>query len=138
MNLQGLWIHNNTPDWYADYHTDINVQMNYWLADPAGLGDNAEALARYCRSQLPVWTDVTRRLFNRPDNRFRNSTGNVAGWAIAFSTNVYGGSGWAWHPSGNAWLCATLWRHYEYSQDRKYLETIHPVLKGPPSSGRRG
>jgi len=54
----------------------------------------------------------------------------VAGWAIAFSTNIYGGSGWAWHPSGNAWLCATLWRHYEYSQDRAYLETIYPVLKG--------
>ncbi|WP_328676933.1 glycosyl hydrolase family 95 catalytic domain-containing protein [Streptomyces sp. NBC_00343] len=130
MNLQGLWIHNNTPDWYADYHTDINVQMNYWLADPAGLGDNAEALARYCRSQLPVWTDVTKRLFNSPDNRFRNSTGEVAGWAVAFSTNIYGGSGWAWHPSGNAWLCATLWRHYEYTQDREYLETIYPVVKG--------
>ncbi|MEU0648344.1 glycosyl hydrolase family 95 catalytic domain-containing protein [Streptomyces umbrinus] len=130
MNLQGLWIHNNNPDWYADYHTDINVQMNYWLADPAGLGENAQALARYCRSQLPVWTDVTRRLYNNPDNRFRNTSGKIAGWAIAFSTNIYGGSGWAWHPSGNAWLCATLWRHYEYTQDRAYLETIYPVLKG--------
>ncbi|MFF2995079.1 glycoside hydrolase N-terminal domain-containing protein [Streptomyces sp. NPDC057950] len=130
MNLQGLWIHNNNPDWYADYHTDINVQMNYWLADPAGLGENAQALARYCRSQLPVWTDVTHRLYNNPDNRFRNSTGKIAGWAIAFSTNVHGGSGWAWHPSGNAWLCNSLWRHYEYTQDRAYLETIYPVLKG--------
>jgi alpha-L-fucosidase 2 len=130
MNLQGLWIHNNTPDWFADYHTDINVQMNYWLADPAGLGECADALADYCVSQLPVWTDVTRRLFNDPRNRFRNSSGKLAGWAIAFSTNIYGGSGWAWHPSGNAWLCGTLWRHYEYSQDRAYLEKIYPVLKG--------
>ncbi|MDQ7911228.1 glycoside hydrolase N-terminal domain-containing protein [Phytohabitans sp. ZYX-F-186] len=130
MNLQGLWIHNNTPDWYADYHTDINVQMNYWLADPAGLGECADALADYCVSQLPVWTDVTRRLFNDPSNRFRNSSGRIAGWAIAFSTNIYGGSGWVWHPSGNAWLCNSLWRHYEYSQDRAYLEKIYPVLKG--------
>ncbi len=53
-----------------------------------------------------------------------------AGWAIAFSTNIYGGSGWVWHPSGNAWLCNSLWRHYEYSQDRDYLELIYPVLKG--------
>ncbi|MEN3614784.1 glycoside hydrolase N-terminal domain-containing protein [Plantactinospora sp. ZYX-F-223] len=130
MNLQGLWIHNNTPDWFADYHTDINVQMNYWLADPAGLGECADALADYCVSQLPVWTDVTGRLFNHPSNRFRNSSGKVAGWAVAFSTNIYGGSGWAWHPSGNAWLCNSLWRHYEYSQDRAYLEKIYPVLKG--------
>ncbi|WP_330481120.1 glycoside hydrolase family 95 protein [Streptomyces sp. NBC_01544] len=130
MNLQGLWVHNNNPDWYADYHTDINVQMNYWLADPAGLGENSHALAKYCVSQLPVWTDVTKRLYNNERNRFRNSTGRIAGWAIAFSTNIYGGSGWVWHPSGNAWLCNSLWRHYEYSQDRDYLELIYPVLKG--------
>ncbi|MFC8239301.1 glycoside hydrolase family 95-like protein, partial [Streptomyces sp. NPDC057284] len=109
---------------------DINVQMNYWLADPAGLGENSHALAKYCVSQLPVWTDVTKRLYNNERNRFRNSTGKIAGWAIAFSTNIYGGSGWVWHPSGNAWLCNSLWRHYEYSQDRDYLELIYPVLKG--------
>ncbi|MEU6340987.1 glycoside hydrolase N-terminal domain-containing protein [Streptomyces sp. NPDC046977] len=130
MNLQGIWVHNNNPDWYADYHTDINIQMNYWLADPAGLGENSLALARYCVSQLPVWTDVTKRLFNSDRNRFRNSSGKIAGWAVAFSTNIHGGSGWAWHPSGNAWLCNSLWRHYEYSQDREYLELIYPVLKG--------
>lgn len=130
MNLQGIWVHNNTPDWYADYHTDINVQMNYWLADPAGLGECAVPLADYCVSQLPVWTDVTRRLYNDPRNRFRNSSGEVAGWAVAFSTNIHGGSGWLWHPSGNAWLCGSLWRHYEYSQDLAYLEKIYPVLRG--------
>ncbi|MEV0890639.1 glycoside hydrolase family 95 protein [Promicromonospora sp. NPDC050262] len=130
MNLQGVWVHNNTPDWYADYHTDINIQMNYWLADPAGLGECAVPLADYCVAQLPVWTDVTGRLYNDPRNRFRNSSGEIAGWAIAFSTNIYGGSGWAWHPAGNAWLCSTLWRHYEYSQDQAYLEKIYPVLRG--------
>ncbi|WP_329378824.1 glycosyl hydrolase family 95 catalytic domain-containing protein [Streptomyces sp. NBC_01716] len=130
MNLQGIWVHNNKPDWYADYHTDINVQMNYWLADPAGLGENSLALAEYCVSQLPVWTDVTKRLYNNEKNRFRNSTGDIAGWAVAFSTNIHGGSGWVWHPSGNAWLCNSLWRHYEYSQDRDYLKLIYPVLKG--------
>ncbi|WP_369374093.1 glycoside hydrolase N-terminal domain-containing protein [Promicromonospora sp. Populi] len=130
MNLQGLWVHNNTPDWYADYHTDINIQMNYWLADPAGLGELGMPLADYCVAQLPAWTDVTRRLFNDPRNRFRNSTGEIAGWAVAFSTNIHGGSGWAWHPSGNAWLCGSLWRHYEYSHDIAYLEKIYPVLRG--------
>ncbi|MEU5564842.1 glycosyl hydrolase family 95 catalytic domain-containing protein [Micromonospora musae] len=130
MNLQGIWVHNNNPDWYGDYHTDINIQMNYWLADPAGLGECTQALADYCVSQLPVWTDVTRRLFNDPRNRFRNTSGKVAGWAVAFSTNIYGGSGWVWHPSGNAWLCNSLWRHYEYSLDRSYLAKIYPVLRG--------
>jgi alpha-L-fucosidase 2 len=130
MNLQGKWVHNNTPDWFSDYHTDINLEMNYWPAGPGNLDECAQALADYCVSQLPSWTDVTGRLFNDPRNRFRNTSGKIAGWAVAFSTNIDGGSGWWWHPAGNAWLSATLWRHYEYTLDRAYLKKIYPVLKG--------
>lgn len=129
-NLQGLWVSSNHLPWFADYHSDINIQMNYWLPDRAGLGTCFEALANYCLSQLPVWSATTQRLFNDPRNRFRNSSGRVAGWAIAFSTNIYGGDGWWWHPAGNAWLCNNLWQHYEYTLDRAYLARIHPLLQG--------
>ncbi|GAB3879179.1 glycoside hydrolase N-terminal domain-containing protein [Kibdelosporangium lantanae] len=130
LNLQGLWVHNNTPDWMADYHTDVNVQMNYWFADRAGLGECFEPFARYCEAQVGSWTAATQQLFLDPRNRFRNSSGKVAGWAVAFSTNIYGGSGWWWHSAGNAWLCNSLWEHYEHTQDRAYLGRIHPILKG--------
>ncbi|MFC0503282.1 glycosyl hydrolase family 95 catalytic domain-containing protein [Micromonospora costi] len=130
LGLQGPWLEGNDPDWMGDYHTDVNIQMNYWLADRAALGSCFDALADYCLAQLPSWTDVTRRLFNSPTNRFRNSTGRVAGWAVAFSTNPYGGSGWWWHPAGNAWLCQNLFEHFEYTQDRAYLAKVYPLLKG--------
>ncbi|VVJ19034.1 alpha-L-fucosidase (EC [Amycolatopsis camponoti] len=130
MGLQGLWQNTNTPDWMSDYHTDINVQMNYWLADRAALPGSFTALADYCLAQLPVWTDSTKRLFNDPRNRFRNTGGKIGGWAIAFSTNIYGGSGWWWHPAGNAWLCNSLWDHYAFTQDKAYLARIYPLLKG--------
>ncbi|WP_290058781.1 glycosyl hydrolase family 95 catalytic domain-containing protein [Amycolatopsis solani] len=130
MGLQGLWQNNNTPDWMSDYHTDINVQMNYWLADRAGLPGSFTALADYCLAQLPVWTATTNRLFNDPRNRFRNTSGKIGGWAVAFSTNIYGGSGWWWHPGGNAWLCNSLWDHYAFTQDKAYLARIYPLLKG--------
>ncbi|MFI6265277.1 glycosyl hydrolase family 95 catalytic domain-containing protein [Micromonospora sp. NPDC051006] len=130
IGLQGPWLDGNDPDWMGDYHTDVNIQMNYWLADRAGLADCFDAFADYCLAQLPAWTDVTRRLFNSPTNRFRNSSGRIAGWAVAFSTNPYGGSGWWWHPSGNAWLCQNLFEHYEYTQDRAYLAKVYPLLKG--------
>jgi alpha-L-fucosidase 2 len=32
-NLQGLWNDSNNPPWRSDYHSNINVQMNYWLAE---------------------------------------------------------------------------------------------------------
>ncbi|MDX3661694.1 glycoside hydrolase family 95 protein [Streptomyces sp. ID05-26A] len=130
INLQGLWLSDNNPDWYSDYHTDINIQMNYWLADRAGLSDTFEALANYCVAQLPAWTNTTQSVYQDERNRFRNTNNRVAGWAVAFSTNIYGGSGWWWHPGGNAWLCMSLFEHYEYTLDRDYLAKIYPLLKG--------
>jgi alpha-L-fucosidase 2 len=130
MGLQGPWLDGNDPDWMADYHTDINIQMNYWMADRAGLSDCFDAYSDYCLAQLPDWTDITQRLFNDPANRYRNSSGKIAGWTVGISTNPYGGGGWWWHPAGNAWLCQSLFEHYEYTQDRAYLKKIYPLLKG--------
>jgi alpha-L-fucosidase 2 len=130
MGLQGPWLDGNDPDWMADYHTDINIQMNYWMADRAGLSDCFDAFTDYCLAQLPSWTDVTQRLFNTSTNRYRNSSGKIAGWTVAISTNPYGGGGWWWHPAGNAWLCQNLFEHYEYTQDRAYLEKVYPLIKG--------
>lgn len=128
--LQGLWLSDNEPGWMGDYHTDVNVQMNYWLPDRAGLSSSFDALANYVVAQLPSWTTTTQRLFNDPRNRFRNTSGRIGGWTVAISTNTNGGGGWWWHPAGNAWLCNSLWQHYEYVQDKAYLRKIYPALKG--------
>jgi alpha-L-fucosidase 2 len=130
MGLQGNWLDGNDPDWMGDYHTDINIQMNYWMADRAGLSQCFDAFTDYCVAQLPDWTDLTRRLFNDSRNRYRNSSGKNAGWTVAISTNPYGGGGWWWHPAGNAWLSNTLWEHYEYTGSRTHLAKIYPLLKG--------
>ncbi|MFE6133999.1 glycoside hydrolase N-terminal domain-containing protein [Streptomyces sp. NPDC056437] len=130
LNLQGLWLDGNDPDWMGDYHSDVNIQMNYWMADRTGLSRCFDALADYCLAQLPSWSKLTQELFNDPRNRFRNTSGKVAGWTVAYSTNVHGGLGWWWHPPGNAWLCISLFEHYEYTLDRAYLARIHPLLKG--------
>lgn len=130
LSLQGLWLDRNDPAWMSDYHTDINLQMNYWLADRAGLSQCFDALAEYCLAQAPAWTELTQQLFDDPRNGFRNSSGKVAGWTVAISTNIWGGDGWWWHPAGGAWLCNSLWHHYEYTADRGYLERIYPLLKG--------
>lgn len=129
-NLQGLWLSDNEPPWRADYHTDINIQMNYWLPDRAGLPRCFDALAEYCLAQYSSWERLTRELYNDPRNKFRNSSGKVAGWTVAMSLNIHGGMGWWWQPASNAWLCGNLWQHYEYTQDRIYLDKIYPLMKG--------
>lgn len=128
--LQGLWLDSNVSPWMADYHSDINIQMNYWLPDRAGLPSCFEPFTDYCLSQLGDWTDVTGKHFNDPRNVFRNSSGKIAGWTIGISTNIYGAGGWRWHPAGNAWLCNNLWQHYQYNPSQAYLARIYPLLKG--------
>ncbi|MDY0812648.1 glycosyl hydrolase family 95 catalytic domain-containing protein [Kitasatospora purpeofusca] len=130
LSLQGLWLDRNAPDWMSDYHTDINVQMNYWLPDRTGLPECFDAFTDYCVAQLPGWQATTRDLFQDPRNRFRNTSGTVAGWTLAISTNVWGGNGWWWHPAGNAWMCNSLYEHYQYTQDSVHLDRIYPLLKG--------
>ncbi|MFF7637993.1 glycoside hydrolase N-terminal domain-containing protein [Kitasatospora sp. NPDC008050] len=130
LNLQGLWIDTNSPSWMSDYHTDINVQMNYWLPDRAGLSECFTAFADYCVSQYPSWQATTQALFNDARNGFRNTSGKIAGWTVGISTNPWGGSGWWWQPAGSAWLSNSLYEHYEYTQDRAYLSRIYPLLKG--------
>ncbi|MFE0463023.1 glycoside hydrolase N-terminal domain-containing protein [Kitasatospora sp. NPDC058965] len=129
-NLQGLWLADNNPPWMADYHTDINVQMNYWLPDRTGLAACFDAFADFCLAQLPGWTATTQSLFQDSRNGFRNSSGKVAGWTVAISLNPWGGSGWWWGPAGNAWLSNSLYSHYEYTLDTAYLQRIYPLLKG--------
>lgn len=130
LNLQGLWLDGNDPDWMSDYHTDINLQMNYWMADRTNLSPCFDALTDYCLAQLPSWTALTHSLFDDPRNRYRNSRGKNAGWTVAISTNPHGGMGWWWHPAGNAWLANTLWEHYEFTGSHAHLERIYPLLKG--------
>lgn len=129
-NLQGVWLSDNAPAWMSDYHSDINIQMNYWLPDRAGLSSCFDALTNYCLAQVESWTAITHKHFNDPRNGFRNTSGKIAGWTVAISTNVFGGNGWWWHPAGNAWLCNNLWQHYQYVPDRAYLARIYPLLKG--------
>jgi len=129
-NLQGVWLDNNNPAWMSDYHTDINIQMNYWLADRAGLPSCFEVFADYCLAQLPGWSAITQSLFQDSRNGFRNSSGRVAGWTTAISANIWGGGGWWWHPAGGAWISNTLYDHYLYTLDTSYLQKIYPLLKG--------
>ncbi|HWG27447.1 glycosyl hydrolase family 95 catalytic domain-containing protein [Actinospica sp.] len=128
--LQGSWLDTDTPAWMGDYHTDVNLEMYYWLPDRAGLSACFQPLTDYLIAQVPSWTATTQALYNNSLSVFANSSGKIAGWATAISANIYGGLGWWWHPTGNAWLCNTLFEHYQYTQDLSHLSKIYPLLKG--------
>jgi alpha-L-fucosidase 2 len=126
-NLQGLWCDNNTPPWDADYHTDLNIEMNYWLVETANLSECHLPFFDLVLSQIPVWRRAT-----EVSPEFKTPTGQTTtrGWAIRVSHNIHGGLGWEWDKTANAWYCHHFWEHYAFTQNKEFLKnTAYPVMK---------
>jgi alpha-L-fucosidase 2 len=126
-NLQGLWCDVNWPAWHSDYHANINVEMNYWPAEVANLGECHTPFFDLIASQLPAWRKATQAA---PE--FKTADGNFAkrGFALRTSHNITGGMGWKWDKTANAWYCQHLWEHYAFGRDKDYLRTVaYPIMK---------
>lgn len=121
-NLQGIWSNKIQTPWNGDYHTDINIQMNYWPADVTNLQE--------CHSPL---TDLIESLV-RPGEQTAARQYHARGWCIHPITNVWGFTapgehpGWGMHVGAGGWLCEHLWDHYTFTMDRKYLERVYPIM----------
>ncbi|RYG24991.1 glycoside hydrolase family 95 protein [bacterium] len=121
-NLQGLWNDSNSPPWHSDYHSNINVEMNYWPAEVTNLTECHTPFFDLVRSQLPAWRKATAASPEwAPTNR---------GFAIRTSHNITGGMGWKWDKTANAWYALHFWDHYAYGLDKTYLRDVaYPYLK---------
>lgn len=117
-NLQGLWNNSNRPAWHSDYHTNINLQMNYWFVDAANVSPCFDPLAAWLEATRKGTADATRKAFK-----------GSKGIAYRTSVNAFGGGGWNWNFAGAPWLAVMLYDHYLYTQDREYLaKTVWPYL----------
>ena len=118
-NLQGVWNDSNDPPWACDYHSNINVEMNYWPAEPANLAECHRPFIDYVNSIREVSASNTRRKYS--DKR---------GWTIQTMNNACGISFWKWNPPGSAWYAQHLWEHFAFGRDKSYLREIaYPIMK---------
>ena len=122
-NLQGIWNADLKPMWNSDYHTDINVQMNHWMVNPANLPGSFRPFVE--------WTKI---LAQSGAHSARETFGVDRGWSMGVNGNVYGFTAQnvhgRRHQQAAHWLAQNLFDHYAYSQDQSYLEEIYPILKG--------
>ena len=119
-NLQGLWNDRNNPPWHADYHSNINLQMNYWLAETANLAECHRPLFDLLTASLAPFRKATKLAYGR----------KIRGFTIRTSHNPFGGMGWKWNIPASAWYARHFWEHYAFGRDKKYLETVaYPYLK---------
>lgn len=126
-NLQGLWNDQNHPAWDSDYHANINIEMNYWPAEPANLAECALPFFDLTDSQLPAWRRATDLSPDLKDARGRFTR---RGFALRTSHNIFGGMGWKWDRTANAWYCRHFYEHYAFTHDAQFLKTrALPILK---------
>lgn len=122
-NLQGKWNDRMDPPWECDYHFDINLEMNYWMAEPAALPECAEALIRYVKSFMESGREAAERLYG------------CRGIYLPLQTDAWGIStpeacGWAVWIGAAPWIARHLWDHWRYSGDREYLKEAYPFFAG--------
>ncbi|HTI91116.1 MAG TPA: glycoside hydrolase family 95 protein [Puia sp.] len=123
-NLQGLWADEYQTPWNGDYHTDINVQMNYWPAEVANLAD--------CHQ--PMFTLLGQMAEN--GSRTARTYYGARGWVTHPITNPWGytspgeGATWGSTVTGGTWATMHLWWHYQYQPDKKFLASVYPIIKG--------
>ncbi|MCK2216936.1 glycoside hydrolase N-terminal domain-containing protein [Actinomadura sp. ATCC 31491] len=124
-NLQGVWNNSTSPPWSADYHVNINLQMNYWLAEQTNLHETTEPYDRYITALAA------------PGRRTAQEMYGARGWVVNNETNPFGFTGvhdYAssfWFPEAAAWTTQHLYDTYRFTGDETYLrETAYPVIKG--------
>jgi alpha-L-fucosidase 2 len=123
-NLQGLWAEGVQAPWNADWHLNVNVQMNYWPAEVTNLSELHEPLFALIAS------------LQGPGARTARAYYDARGWVAHVITNPWGytspgeGASWGSTTTGSAWLCQHLWEHYLFTRDREFLRRVYPVIKG--------
>ncbi len=122
-NLQGIWNADLNPPWECDFHHDINLQMNYWLAEPCNLPECAEPLFDHIERFVPHGRVAARLLYG------------CRGVYFPIQTDPWGRAtpearGWDVWTGAAAWLAQHLWWHYEYSGDKNFLRRrAYPFMK---------
>lgn len=123
-NLQGVWSATNNPPWSADYHTNINLQMNYWPAWSTNLGETHQPYLAYIDNLATAGADSATNVLGLP------------GWMVMNETTPFGFTGvfdWptaAWFPEANAWLAQAYYWQYLYTGDVEFLRnTGYPMLR---------
>ena len=124
-NLQGIWNDKIEPPWGSKYTANINLQMNYWLPDPANLGECMEPLIRLVEDVSQTGREIATVHYG------------ARGWVLHHNTDLWRAAGpidgaqWGLWPMGGAWLCVQLWDHAVFGgRPAELVRRIYPLIAG--------
>lgn len=116
-NLQGLWNpHINAP-WNADYHLNINLQMNYWLANLTQLDELNTPLFDFIDRLIESGRETAQKNFGMRGSFLPHATDLWAPTWLRAPTAYWGASFGA-----GGWMVQHYWQHYLFTADQDFLK----------------
>lgn len=123
-NLQGIWNNHIEAPWQSDFHTNINLQMNYWPAELTHLSETTDPLFAFLNNIREQGRITAQKMYG------------AKGWVMHHATDAFGKTGlqnsvwWGTFPMGTAWMLLHFWEHYLFTQDRDFLRRqAYPIMK---------
>ena len=123
-NLQGIWNKEMKAPWNADFHTNINLQMNYWPAEVCNLSETSEKLVSFMEKLVVPGSVTAREMYG------------TEGWTIHHLTDPFGRTGvadgvWGITPMNGPWMTFPVYEHYLFTGDTSFLrDQAYPLMKG--------
>ncbi|THU90400.1 glycoside hydrolase family 95 protein [Dendrothele bispora CBS 962.96] len=131
-NLQGKWATDTSNPWGADYHSNINIQMNYWSAEMSNLNVMQALFDYFEKTWAPRGAETAQVLYNIS-----------RGWTTHNEVNIFGHTGmkgggntaqWADYPESAVWMMIHVWDHFDYTNDVDWWKAQGwPLMKGVAS-----
>ncbi|GAB3533720.1 hypothetical protein GCM10027403_08210 [Arthrobacter tecti] len=137
-NLCGLWmIGDASRFWGADYHFNVNVQMNYWPAMTTNLAETQIPFNEYVESLVvPGRLTAERSAAVKTEGFETAPIGEGNGFLINTQVNPFGHTApigsqeYGWNIGGSSWALQNIYDYYRFTGDQDFLrETAYPMLK---------
>ena len=131
-NLQGIWNKDLIPPWWSGYTLNINLQMNYWLADRTNLSGCFEPLVQYVKRLCEAGKRTAREDYGLPGSVAHHQSDI---WAHSTPVGydkctIPQSARWMMWNMSLPWLCIQLFDHYRYTLDENFLEMeLLPIMQ---------
>ncbi len=123
-NLQGIWNKDMNAPWNSDFHTNINLQMNYWPAEVCNLPETSEKLVSFLEGLTVPGKVTAKEMYG------------TEGWVFHHLTDPFGRTGvadgvWGITPMNGPWMTFPVYEHFLFTGDTSYLrQKAYPLMKG--------
>lgn len=118
------WSGYPDPPWRGDYHTNVNVQENYWPIYTANRPELGWPFYDLYLGMLDYMIEDTLRFTGQPGARFVRGHGRSGR-----PSRKYRSPDSELWPGGGAWVSAAFWWHYQFTRDEEFLATAYPMFK---------